>query len=626
MRNHGKRFKDRNWLGALVLLVSGELATAASITVNTATDDFGSVTTNCSLREAIQTANTNTDFGGCTHTGIFNAAITDNIILPTLVSGGFTLTRVGTDDSNNAGDLDIEGPMSIQGVDSMNSIIRTDTANNDNQRHRLMHVISGTVNLRDLTLRDGVESGSSAGGGLRSEPASTTTLLRAVVTANRAGGNAGGILNRGTMTLNQTLVSNNFAENPSIGGGGIFNSPDASLTLNDSRVLNNIAEVDGPNTVSGGGIYSEGALTLDNTVVDGNLADGRNTLEDGIAQGGGVYAHAGTVNLVQSSVTNNETIGTGARGGGIGLNSFAVDDAGSLIEQSVISFNQARGTGPGGGFGGGMFSGASVATPTWQLTIQDSVISGNGVSDSTSIRDSSGGGLSGSYRILRSTVANNQAEVGGGIGVAVCELINSTLAGNSATLDGGGVTLRDTSDTLRIRSSTIVGNSAGRRGGGIFVGDDNGTPQGDAEIANSVSAGNTAQTAGPDCSGLVVSQGHNLVQSDDGCAFAGVASDQIDVLANLGPAQNNGGPTAGSSLGVIAGMSTREPLEDSPLIDSGNAAGCSDVDTVVLATDQIGRPRAIDGPDVGTLATCDIGAVEYTAPVIVDPIFANGFE
>ena len=173
-----------------------------------------------------------------------------------------------------------------------------------------MHVISGTLTLNDLTLRDGVEDGTTAGGGLRSEPGSTTTLNRVLVDNNSAGGNAGGILNRGTMTLNLSTVSDNRTTDASLGGGGIFNSPNAVLTLNDSRVLDNVAE--GANDAalsSGGGIYNDAdaVLTLDNSVVDGNRADGRQ-LFDISAVAGGILAD-GTVTLIQSSVTNNLAIG-----------------------------------------------------------------------------------------------------------------------------------------------------------------------------------------------------------------------------------------------------------------------------------------------------------------------------
>jgi CSLREA domain-containing protein len=145
----------------LLLGLGGQAAFAASITVNTATDDFGSVPGNCSLREAIQSANDNVDFGGCDSTGVYGAAITDVITLPSLGAGGaFLLSRVGTDDTNAAGDLDIDGNTRIDGVSATNSLIRGDTGDPDIDRHRLVHVIGGTVVLNDLTRWTGGQSGS----------------------------------------------------------------------------------------------------------------------------------------------------------------------------------------------------------------------------------------------------------------------------------------------------------------------------------------------------------------------------------------------------------------------------------------------------------------------------------
>lgn len=625
MRSESTAIKARYLLAnllAILLLMGGGPAISASITVNTATDDFGSVTSNCSLREAIQSANNNADFGGCSHSGVYSAVITDVITLPTLTSGGFTLTRIGTDDNNNSGDLDIDGLLTIQGVSRNNSLIRGNTLDPDSNRHRLVHVIAGALSLRDLTLQDGVEDGATAGGGLRSEPGSTSVLTRVVVTANRAGGNAGGILNRGTMTLNDSLVSNNIAEAASLGGGGLFNSPGASLTLNDTRVLGNTANTDGDNPVSGGGIYSDGALVLDNSVVDGNLADGRRPVIDIPASGGGIYSN-GTLHVVQSSVTHNEVAGSSTSGGGIFVGNAGEETDRSVVEHSVISFNLVRSLDTGGR-GGGIHNDFTLQAAAFR--IEDSVISGNEVPDEVVGFDSNqGGGLSGSFRILRSTIANNRARDGAGMAVQFCEVINSTLTGNIADNDGGAFSLRIAGRTLALRNTTVVGNTAGRRGGGISVDEFQGTPLGEVSIANTVLAGNSAGDSGPDCSGLIGSQGNNLVQTDSGCAFGGQNSDQTGVSANLGPAQNNGGPTAGSSLGIISGMSTRAPLPTSALVDAGNPTGCIDANgSTPLTTDQIGNARAVDGPDPNSTATCDIGAVEYIAPV--DPVFASGFE
>lgn len=597
----------RNGIVLAVALLAPELTLAASITVNTATDDFGSVTSNCSLREAIQTANTNADFGGCTHTGIFNAAVTDVINLPTLGAGGFfTLTRIGTDDNNNSGDLDIAGLLRIEGASTANSVIRGDTTDPDSDRHRLVHVISGTVTLNDLTLRDGLEDGTTAGGGLRTEPGSTTILNRVAVLNNSAGGNAGGILNRGTMTLNESTVRANRTTDAGEGGGGIFNSPNAVLTLNDSRVLDNVAEVaDDAFECQGGGIYNaaDAVLTLDNSVVDGNIADGRQ-LAFTQAFGGGIRA-GGTVDLIQSSVTNNLAAGETAEGGGI----FFLLGSTGLIDRSVVAFNVADDrnvldTSAGGG----------INSRLGFATIQDSVISGN--------EAEAGGGLHGRFRILRSTVANNRAQGdvndsrGGGITITgASEIVNTTIIGNTTDRDGGGIHFGAASSTTRVLSSTIVANASDRNGGGVDVGGGNFT------LANTVLAGNSAGNAGAECSGTLVSDGNNLVQATAGCGFVATAGDRTGVAAGLAPVASNGGPIAGSSLGIISAMQTRVPLPTSLLVDAGAANGCTDANGQQLPTDQIGRARAIDGPDADTTARCDIGAIEF-----VDAILEDSFE
>ncbi len=583
---------------------------AAAITVNTATDDFGSNLANCSLREAIQSTNIDANFGGCVATGIYNPAITDVITLPTLVSGGFTLTRIGSDDTNVAGDLDINGRVRIDGVSAANSVIRGDTGDPDNNRHRLLHVIGGIVTLNDLTLRDGLEP-SAAGGGLRSEPGTTTVLNRVTVTANVSEGNAGGILNRGTMTINASLISNNRTRNAADGGGGVFVSPDAVMTINDSRILSNTTEGE---FVRGGGIHAAGDLLLDNSVLDGNHADatGVGVGDTSFAEGGGVYS-LGTLTVVQSTISNNSaTANEGAEGGGvsIGTGIFSMD-------RVVITGNVAS-SGTLGGSGGGLSDSAGIDSSG---VIQDSVISNNEARGGGIFARPEGGGLKISKtRVLRSTISDNRSlDQGDGGGVhmfLVASLSNTTVIGNSAEGDGGGIYVRDSSFTNEVRSSTIVqniGNSDNNingQTGGVHA-------EGLVRIGNSVLAGNLSGNDAGDCGGnIILSAGFNLVQGT--CNLQNAAGDRDNVPAQLAAATNNGGPIAGSSLGIISGMLTRAPLPGSPLIDSGNSAGCSDQAGALLATDQIGRDRAIDGDGNGSVR-CDTGAVEF------EDAFANGF-
>ena len=72
------------------------------------TDEFG-IGASCSLREAIQAANTDAAFGGCSAGGG-----DDTITLP---AGTYTLTLLGAnDDLNQSGDLDIRTNITINGA------------------------------------------------------------------------------------------------------------------------------------------------------------------------------------------------------------------------------------------------------------------------------------------------------------------------------------------------------------------------------------------------------------------------------------------------------------------------------------------------------------------------------
>lgn len=83
------------------------------------------------------------------------------------------------------------------------------------------------------------------------------------------------------------------------------------------------------------------------------------------------------------------------------------------------------------------------------------------------------------------------------------------------------------------------------------------------------------------------------------CNVTGDTTGNITGTApGLGPRADYGGPT-----------STHELLASSQAFDAGNPAGCGDTRGVLLATDQRGEPRTLDGDGVGG-AICDIGSYE----------------
>ena len=146
--------------------------------------------------------------------------------------------------------------------------------------------------------------------------------------------------------------------------------------------------------------------------------------------------------------------------------------------------------------------------------------------------------------------------------------MNSTISGNFASSDGGGIACGKSG--LTIINSTISGNSAGAYGGGIVGGSF------DMMIVNSTVSGNSALTCGGVCGGMeiantilnanvsgnidgtVTSHGYNI-SSDDGGGLLNGPGDQINTDPLLGPLRDHGGRTL-----------THMPMRGSPAIDAGD--------------------------------------------------------
>ena len=152
-----------------------------------------------------------------------------------------------------------------------------------------------------------------------------------------------GINNRGTLTVSDIIVSNNFG----YVGGGILNAVGGTMAIVNSTVSGNDA-------LEGGGITNRGTMIITNSTISGNSASFR---------GGGIY-NTGTTNIINSNISNNSDTGDeyfGIGGGGI------FNDSGALtLSNSTVSGNTS-----GVGVGGILNS----AT----LTISNCTVSGNSV-------------------------------------------------------------------------------------------------------------------------------------------------------------------------------------------------------------------------------------------------------
>jgi len=213
----------------------------------------------CELREAIAAANTDVPVGECAE-GI---AGTDTITFAPNVTGTITLT---------AGTLTIRKSVTIQGPGA-----RVLTVSGNNAARILSFFADGPVTINDLTMANG--NG-----------------------VNPSGNNSGGaIYNRGTLTLNRSVVADSTANQY---GGGIFNE-DGLLTVRESTISGNTAN--GNNT--GGGITNWGTLVVINSTISGNRAN-----SGGSGNGGGIHS-IDFITIINSTITNNQAAGGNSAGG-----------------------------------------------------------------------------------------------------------------------------------------------------------------------------------------------------------------------------------------------------------------------------------------------------------------------
>jgi CSLREA domain-containing protein len=324
--------------------------------------------------------------------------------------------------------------------------------------------------------------------------------------------------------------------------------------------------------------------------VNGSCSPSQCTLRDAIDlsnPGDTIVLPAGTYSLSNGDleVTHNLAL-TGA-----GANTTTLNAGGSSRVLAVT--NNATATVSGvtitGGNGGGLNAGAgggvyidSGAT----LNLSESAVTGN-----TAPRSGGGIDLNGTLNLSESTISGNSATgspgIGGGIDDygAAATIVNSTIAGNNASVDGGGIFNQGPLTTSGV---TIANNQAGGSAGG-GVGSGGGS---NWTTLNTILAYNDSNSD-TDCEAAasVTEQGVNLAD-DASCPFDGSG----DITAKdplLSPLAANGGPTETMALKT-----------GSPAIGAG-VAGC-------LSSDQRGTPRPASECDLGAYQTDGTVSVQLT--------------
>ena len=308
---------------------------------------------------------------------------------------------------------------------------------------------------------------------------------------------------------------------------------EGKLTLNKVTIKDGKAEFSEeiPGDGSGGGISNlSGEVTLNDSTIVDCTAQG---------EGGGINNTFGTVRL------NNSTIegGLASSGGGIQnrVGNVEVKNS-SFVNNSVTRLN----------------SGGGIKNFAGTITIEGSTFSGNKAPDGKGSAIFSHGSFDGKSKVTieNSTLKNNQAGSGTVFNGEHSEINigHVLMTGNQ-----GGAVVDFSDETVRLKSSIVAD-----------------------------------QLSGPDCSGFPpISLGYNL-DSDGTCNLNSPGDKPNNPNANLGPLQNNGGPTQTSAL-----------LPGSAAIDTIPVASCTGLDGIAVNADQRGFSRPVDG-DV----RCDMGPFE----------------
>jgi CSLREA domain-containing protein len=379
------------WLAAAPL----PAAYAAGIGVTTTTDELNH-DGDCSLREAIRAANLDTSVDACTSgggadsitlpAGMYTLSIpgrgedmaaTGDLDLTsdvTISGAGAGTTIISANDLDRAIDVLIDVRVTIQGVTIQGGnvpdhgggitnagmlTVNNSAVSSNRTSSYLGGSGSGIFNQGTLTITNSTvsknsnwpfgegggvsntglltierstiaENVSSTGGGVVNY--GTASISASSVTANESmpadtGGAGGGIWNSGTLTLSRSMIQNNRA----LFGGGISNRRDSSMTITESTIAGNHVLASRFDS-TGGGMLNQGSVTVVNSTISGNIADGI----------GGGLASYGTTSLNNVTIAQNRADPAPyVIGGGLFVGNGTVTAKNTLIGGNTDTSGQA---------------------------------------------------------------------------------------------------------------------------------------------------------------------------------------------------------------------------------------------------------------------------------------------
>ena len=211
---------------------------------------------------------------------------------------------------------------------------------------------AGTIAATDVTLNDNTATATTAntglGGGILNGATATFTTSTvsgnsAVASSANVTGLGGAAFNSGSLTFDRTRVTDNAASSTVGGqtgwGGGVYNGSSAANT--NSTLVVDHSTLDANSATFGSAVlgFTEGATSSNKTAIR------RSTVSGNTGGGSILISTGGTASIVESTVANNGTTGTIARG-----DNATIAFAGTIVTDSACAVGSgSTGSFPDGG-------------------------------------------------------------------------------------------------------------------------------------------------------------------------------------------------------------------------------------------------------------------------------------
>ena len=352
------------------------------------------------------------------------------------VSGNIIIRGSNTKTASSLRAFDVAGTLNFGEENSKSEYPKVDQFDltNDNG-YAAIYVNGGTLNLYSGTLS---QNKGYYGGAVSVRYNGNANLFGGTISDNTASFGGGLYVANGTVTLSGTKISENSAQK----GGGIYNQ-NGTVTIEQGEISENWVDGeihnDGPN---GGGIYSDGTVTMNGGKIIGNAVK-VNVNKYGRGRGAAVY-NSGTFTITAGEVSgnyceqgNNVTTEQTMYCAGL-YNQNIMNIAGGTISNNFYTFCSTLNNHE-------CFAGVGVTNNGGTLTISGGTITENGIkSGDTSVTGIAGAGVASTansandaaFNMTGGTITRNHGGNGSGAGLY---LENSGSHTSTATISGGSI-------------------------------------------------------------------------------------------------------------------------------------------------------------------------------------------